>query len=230
MFHVLEHLPRPLSVLVNLRKTSKDSTRLILEVPILENGETNDINGFFSVQHMTHFSRSSLKNCLNQAGWQIDEWDEQPGYNGCRIIANPSRNRCEIEIDAQDVFSVQRYLAAWFRGLGEVELKLKDCGNAKRFIIWGAGLHTEFLYQTSSFFHANPAQQYLIVDSDKMKQGRSWRGIYITDPGELSGLDWADKKMIISSYGSQNGIELAAIKMGFPSESIVKLYNKVRVY
>jgi hypothetical protein len=230
MFHVLEHLPKPLSVLSNLRNTSKDSTKLIVEVPILENSETNDINGFFSVQHMTHFSRASLKNCFKQAGWKILEWDEQPGYNGCRIIATPSSTAAEIEINAHDFFLSLQYLATWYKGLGEVELKLETCNKINQFIIWGGGLHTEFLYQTTSFFRANPARQYLIVDSDTMKHGKSWRGIQIMHPSLLSGLNWTGTKLIISSYGSQKGIENAAIEMGVPPECIVKLYDKVRVY
>jgi hypothetical protein len=230
MFHVLEHLPKPLSVLTNLRKTSKDSTKLIVEVPILENSDTNDINGFFSVQHMTHFSRSSLKNCFSQAGWQILEMDEQPGYNGCRIIATPSSAKIETEVNAHDIFLSLQYLSTWYKGLIEVELKLETYNKINQFIIWGGGLHTEFLYQTTSFFHMNPARQYLIVDSDNMKQGKSWRGIYIMHPSVLSGLNWQGKKLIISSYGSQKGIENAAIKMGVPPECIVRLYDEVRVY
>jgi hypothetical protein len=230
MFHVLEHLSRPLSVLTNLRKASNDSTKLIVEVPILENSATNDINGFLSVQHMTHFSRSSLRNCFNQAGWHIVDWDEQAGYNGCRVVAVPSQVEPEIEIDPTNVLSVHQYLSKWYNKLKEVEFKLNVCNDTSQFIIWGAGLHTEFIYQTTSFFHENPARLYIIVDSDEMKHGKSWRGINILKPDQINGLDWTNKKLIISSYGSQNGIERAAKEMGVPSECILKLYDQVRVY
>ena len=53
MFHVLEHLPSPRSVLENLRAISKPDTRLLIEVPIVERGSTNDVNGFLSVYHLT---------------------------------------------------------------------------------------------------------------------------------------------------------------------------------
>lgn len=62
MFHVLEHLPRPVEVLKRLASMSSSSTGLVVEVPILENGITNDISSFFSIQHMTHFSKQSLLN------------------------------------------------------------------------------------------------------------------------------------------------------------------------
>ena len=61
MFHVLEHLKNPLETLINILKSAHQTTYLLIEVPILENGFTNDINGFFSAQHLTHFSRQSLK-------------------------------------------------------------------------------------------------------------------------------------------------------------------------
>jgi len=230
MFHVLEHLQKPLSVLSNLRKVSKDTTKLVVEVPILENSETNNINGFFSVQHMTHFSKSTLKNCLARAGWQIIEWDEQTGYNGCRIIAVPSVSTTAIEVNAHDIFLNLNYLSNWYKWLGEAELKFEACKATKRFIIWGGGLHTEFIYQTTSFFHVDPTRKYLIVDSDTMKHGKSWRGIHIFSPSVLSKLNWADKKIVISSYGNQNEIEKSAIEMGVPPECIVKLYDEVRVY
>mgnify|MGYP000380287711 CR=1 FL=1 len=37
MFHVLEHLPRPVEVLRKLRSIAEVSTRLVVEVPVLEN-------------------------------------------------------------------------------------------------------------------------------------------------------------------------------------------------
>jgi hypothetical protein len=47
MFHVLEHLRRLIEVLSKLRSIANIDTRLAVEVPIIERGDTNDINGFF---------------------------------------------------------------------------------------------------------------------------------------------------------------------------------------
>ena len=71
MYHVLEHLSRPVEVLKKLHSISKPSTKIVVEVPIIEDGNTNDINGFFSIQHTTHFSSNSLLNCLAVAGWEV---------------------------------------------------------------------------------------------------------------------------------------------------------------
>ena len=56
MLMVFEHLKNPLRVLKNILNSSHSKTKLLIEVPIIENGFTNDINGFFSAGHLTHFS------------------------------------------------------------------------------------------------------------------------------------------------------------------------------
>lgn len=82
LLHVLEHLGRPVAALRNLRKISHAKTRLVVEVPIMEFGTTNDINGSFPPLHLTHFTRTSLHNCLAASGWQIQEAAEVVAYNG----------------------------------------------------------------------------------------------------------------------------------------------------
>ena len=185
MYHVLEHLPNPLEVLKQLRSLANDQTRLLIEVPILENGATNDINGFFSVQHMTHFSRKSLHNLVSSAGWRIKELDEQDDYNGCRIICEPDIPG-KIERAWGDLSLTYEYLSSWYHALVDVEKILAKYQEYKRWVIWGAGLHTEFLYQTTSFFTSNVNErEYIIVDSDPQKQGKKWRGVNIYSPGIL---------------------------------------------
>lgn len=229
MFHVLEHLPSPLGVLRNLRKIAQSSTQLVVEVPILENGITNDINGFFSVQHMTHFSRRSLTNCLLRSGWKIEEWLEQPDYNGCRVLAVPHETVKNISGNNKDIGSLYHYLAAWYTALEDVNRKLNQTEKKPKCVIWGAGLHTEFLYQLTSLFH-NSSTEYAIIDSDPLKQGKSWRGIHIYHPETLSTVDWPNALLVISSYGSQNIIAESCITSGVPKERVVRLYDNLRVY
>ena len=54
MFHVLEHLPHPEKVLRELKSISSKTTKLIIEVPILESGKTNDINGWTHFGYFVH--------------------------------------------------------------------------------------------------------------------------------------------------------------------------------
>jgi Methyltransferase domain len=182
MFHVLEHLPRPLAVLRHLRSISHAETRLAVEVPILENGTTNDINGFFTIQHLTHFSRTSLHNYLRLAGWKIIETQEQPDYNGFRVIAGPAGEIRALQSDSGVTSALRGYLSNWNLAVKAVEDRMSRIARAERCVLWGAGAHAEFLYQTTSFFRTKPDQEYAIVDRDPINQDKNWRGLRIYLP------------------------------------------------
>lgn len=229
MFHVLEHLSNPVKVLKNLRTKSHAETRMVIEVPILENGFTNDINGFFSVQHMTHFSRRSLNNCLLRAGWKIEEWFEQPDYNGCRVLVKRGDAIDEVVGDRRDISTVLNYFSKWYGAIADIDIRLNTVDDNCRCIIWGAGLHTEFLYHLTSLFRGNETD-FAIVDSDPLKHGKSWRGIGIHQPQILSDVDWTNTRLVVSSYGSQRVIVNNCKELGVPEEQIIKLYDKVHVY
>lgn len=229
MFHVLEHLPDPVGVLKNLRANAQSSTRLVVEVPIIENGITNDINGFFSVQHMTHFSRSSLANCLVRSGWQIEKIFEHPNYNGCRVLATPGKIVKEVNGNRGDIDRLYQYLTAWYKAVENVNSKLNKIEGDLQCVIWGAGLHTEFLYQLTILFY-NKETRFIIVDSDPMKQGKTWRGLQVYHPDKLALVNWANAMLVVSSYGSQKVIVENCKELDVPEERIVNLYDEIRVY
>jgi ubiquinone/menaquinone biosynthesis C-methylase UbiE len=230
MFHVLEHLPRPVAALRRLRAAAHAGTRLVVEVPVLEKGKTNDINGFFSVQHMTHFSRASLENCLARAGWRVVEGCEHPEYNGYRVLAAPRAETAAPGGDGGDLNTLYDYLSAWYQALLEAGRTAGQHRAGSRWVIWGGGAHTEFLYQVTSFFHTDRDRRYIIVDSDPVKHGKTWRGIPVYDAAALKNIDLAVTPVLISSYGSQAGIARLALQAGVPAGNIIKLYQKLRVY
>lgn len=230
MFHVLEHLPRPAGVLRNLRSMAHAGSRLVVEVPVLEHGITNDINGFFSVQHMTHFSHTSLQNCMASAGWRIQESKQQEEYNGFRVVGVPAEPVDTPSKDLKATALSHEYSAAWHQALHSVERRLSSIEDTPRCILWGGGAHSEFLYQTTSFFQRSPGRQYAIVDSDPLKKGKSWRGITISSPDALREISWTDVCLVVSSYGSQPAIAKAAVDLGVPPERIITLYEAFRVY
>jgi SAM-dependent methyltransferase len=230
MFHVLEHLPRPVAVLRKLRSIAHSSTRLVVEVPILENGATNAITGFFTAQHMTHFSRASLQNALARAGWRALEWLEQPDYNGCRVLAAPADATPSTQQSGSDVGATWDLLASWYRAIADVDRRLATIGARERCVIWGGGMHVEYLYQTTHFFRAAPERALAIVDSDPAKQGKSWRGVPIHPPSALRDLDRRETPLVISSYGSQESIARAANELGVPEGQLARLYDRLRIY
>ena len=73
-------------------------------------------------------------------------------------------------------------------------------------------------------------KEYVIVDSDPIKQGKTWRGIPIYNPSILEGLDWTSTKLLISSYSGQESIVEAAGNLKVPSSNIICFYETVRRY
>jgi SAM-dependent methyltransferase len=229
LFHVLEHLPEPAAVLSRLHAIAAPEARLVVEVPVLEYGDTNDINGFFSVQHITHFSRNTLTGLLNIAGWKILEADKIEGYNGYRVLAEKTRPLPPPFGKPTDITRLQEILACWHKAHRTVENKLTDLGQTRQVVIWGAGLHTEFLYQTTSLFY--PCERrFLLLDSDPLKQGQSWRGIPIKAPSAIADIDWSEARLVISSYGGQPAIIKAAREAGIPENALIPLYDEIHVY
>ena len=233
MYHVLEHLANPLETLQRLFDISDDETKLVVEVPILENGLTNDINGFLSVQHLTHFSRNSFRNILALSGWQVIAWDEQKDYNGCRVLAKKTNNSpTTIHKDYTQKILLFKYLSNWYKSICRVEEKLQKI-NTPYCLIWGGGMHLEFIYQISSLFNKNI--KFIIVDKNKTKQNKTkqnkkWRGINICDPSILSDIKNKDFYCIASSYRNQESIKKELTNYGFDEKYIITLYDYVNVY
>lgn len=227
MFHVLEHLQNPLQTLQRLHQIANDNTIFVIEVPIIENGLTNDINGFFSAQHLTHFSRNSFKNILALAGWKILEWQEQPGYNGCRVLAEKTTPNPILSSDNNQKYQLYCYLQNWYQSIAEAEKQLQKV-NSKQCVIWGGGMHLEFIYQVSSLF--NKDIEFIVVDKDKNKQGKTWRGIEIKDPSIIPQLLDKEVYFIASSYRNQDIIKAELNNYGVAKEKIITLYDHINVY
>jgi hypothetical protein len=179
---------------------------------------------------MTHFSHRSLENMLLSAGWHITERSQQQGYNGYRVVAEPGEPVRTARGEQKDTALLHQYLSSWYGALKEAATALERFGETRRCVIWGGGLHTEFIYHTTPFFHSGREREYVIVDNDPIKHGTTWRGIPVYGPGIVSGMDWSESSLLISSYGSQEVIRGEARKLGVPEDRIVTLYKELRVY
>ncbi len=230
MFHVLEHLPDPVGVLKRLRQFAHEKTALIVEVPVLEKGNTNDIHGFFSPQHLTHFSKHTLKLAFAQAGWSIADAEDAEDYNGHRVVGYPDDSVLAVEPELTDYVTLQEIRGEHAAALAEAEKHLETIPDSKKLIIWGAGMHLEYLYQRTTLFERDRSRHYVLVDGDETKQGTCWHGLTIHAPTELQNIDWEGTALLISSYGSQEKIREAAIGLGIPADNIYAVYDMVKTY
>jgi SAM-dependent methyltransferase len=226
LFHVLEHLPRPVRFLQHLRDKAGPETLLALEVPVLENANDTDINGFFSVHHLTHFTVRTIRACVEAAGWQILSSKMGMEHEGYRILACPDSPPQEQTGDntGTDVSLLYDYLGRYCRNMARLTETIKRLAPFKRCVLWGAGCHTELLYQLTPLFSQAPDREYGLVDSAAGKWGTSWRGISIDAPSHLKEVDWTDCALLISSFGGQQAISDAACKLSVPPERIFALY------
>lgn len=226
MWHCLEHLADPAAVLLKLRAPGR---RLVVEVPILENARIGDLGGFFTPQHVTHFTARSLIALLLRGGWAVTEAVDMPDYNGLRVVATPievPQHLAQARADEdRDVAST--YLNLHQAACEDVAQRLVAGVWANPFVLWGAGFHTELLFHRTRLVEHMPR---LVVDQDKGKHGMTWRGVSITSPMALRQVDWATHKLVVSSYSSQEAIVAAARALDVPAEAIVTLYDKVECY
>ena len=227
LFHVLEHLPNPIGTLQHLRSISKKGSRLIVEVPVMENGFTNDIMSFFSPQHMTHFSGQSFIQCVKNAGWSIIEAFQQPDYNGTRILAvNDGSNSIQKDFTVK---SLEGLLELTQSNNHKIEATLNKLVDHNKVIVWGAGNHIEKIFQVTNYFKHSKSE-FIIVDSDAIKQNQTWRGINIYSPDVLAGFIGQGIPVLISSYGSQPIIQSVLGDMGWEPDHIIALYDQVHIY
>jgi SAM-dependent methyltransferase len=229
MFHVLEHLTDPVDTLMHLRTLSTPETRLVVEVPILQNGLTNDVCGFMGVQHTTHFSKISLINAFNKSGWCIEESYMLDSYNGFRVLAKPSALQELLPINQEDKEQLSSYLKHRENSVFKINNIIEELKQVQNIVIWGGGLHTEFLFQMTSLFKGKD-NFFIIIDSDPIKQGTTYRGINITGPSILKKINWKTTKMLVSSYGTQYSIIKSALNLLVPKNRIVSLYNYLEIY
>ena len=233
MFHVLEHLTDPLATLSYLRENMSDGTQLVVEVPVIERAvaeQGQDIVGFFTVQHLTHFSKSSLETMLGQAGWEIYDSDNIVGYNGYRVLARAAQSRNVVISSKINIGNaVSEYLETWRGNVAKLRARLNSL-TSEDVVVWGAGQHTEYLAHLTDLF--GESQRYLIVDSDQLKCGTKMHSIPIVSLAEINEKLWreGDFVIVISSYGSQDSIREILLEKGVEPSRIIHLYDKTNRY
>lgn len=238
LFHVFEHLPDPKHVLDLIFTRTCSNSVLLIEIPVLElHGETEDIGGFFSPQHYTHFTFGTLLNLIQKTQWKIADWEVAHDYNGFRILLSKNEildqsERYKAALCFDDGYDVFDAYAMRQHNLLESQSKtLERIREFSRLIIWGCGFHTEQLLAFTNLEHLASDLEVLLVDGDHFKIGKSYHNCRILDPACLADIeDFSDTGLLVSSHSSQSGITKAALSYGFPSENIITLYNKIVAY
>lgn len=231
MFHVLEHMPDPLGFLKKIWSASAVGTKLMVEVPVIDfipgSYLEQDLVGFFTPQHLTHFSLGSLMAIMFSAGWsvtQVKPWEENISVIVSSVKTVPMPTGLTPDQISGDWEKVMAYKDAQLESVDRMALiLLSELGIEDPIIIWGAGQHTEELFHTFEKYLED--RLMVIVDNDPLKQGCTMHGVPIVSPDWL---DWDMRvfapKVVISSFHAQSAIEKDLLSRGFAPELIVKLY------
>ncbi len=233
MFHVLEHLPDPDDFLAQLRSLSKPSVALVVEVPVVDRAaelQDRDVVGFFTVQHLTHFSKNTLERMLAKNGWRVVHAEAMAGYNGWRVVAEQGPVQTDVGNDASGLIAARSYLEVWKQNVELVKRRIATLNGAPRIMIWGAGQHTEYLTLLTALFELNAS--FVVVDSDPMKQGYEYHSLPVLSPDQVPEHEWRTGSfpIVISTYGGQQSLLEILKEKGVAAARIITLYDRTSRY
>ena len=153
--------------------------------------------------------------------------------NGYRILAKPTYNDNDVNqnlINLSEKEICDDYLIHEKENIKKINKKISQIPKKANIVLWGAGMHTEILYQSSYLFKKFANSRFIIVDNDDLKQGLSWRGLPIYNTKVLTTIDWDVTMLVVSSYGSQDLIFESATNYNVPQSVIFTLYDHLIRY
>lgn len=184
---ILEHVADPRAFLRELDRLVTPGGFLFLEVPD-SCRPVPQVAEFYSLEHLTHFTRGSLKRLLDDAGHEpvLFERPETPALRvGSRKRVFAAATNVELADDREELLSaLLAYGEERARIEKELATRLLERGT-RRIAIYGAGDHTRFLLDLIPFADSVTA----ILDSDPGKQGGRFRNWPIHAPEQLPELD-----------------------------------------
>lgn len=188
-FSVIEHLPDLNKMFGRMHDILKPGGVLCLEIPDTMKPQPQ-IAEFFGYEHLWHFTRTSLQNYFNKWGCYDVVYDEDVGDSRLRVCAVKLSNEGNktINNDKADVLSVIHQYAAQ-RGalISRISEKIQEQVHIwkkqnKRIAIYGAGIHTRYLFDAVDIFHDID----MILDSDPTKQGMPFMHWIVNNEKALS--------------------------------------------
>jgi SAM-dependent methyltransferase len=232
LFHILEHLPNPVSALRRIRTEAKKGTRLIVEVPVIDRAQEvqgEDVSGFFSLPHFSNFSKRTLHHMLELGGWKVQFKQDIPGYNGYRIMAQLADPETPSLLENQadrDRETVRIYLDRREQSIRRICEQIARIPAGRNILVWGAGHHTEYLDRYTSLFDTR--LRYLIVDCDPLKKGTHYHSIPVLHPDRLPPLFWNSNQfqVVVSSFIWNTQICEILSGKGVPADSVTAFYPR----
>ena len=108
--HVLEHVFNPLETLKEIRLLMNTGDYLFIAVPgingVAEGDYKNDLRRYFHIAHVTDFTRSTLTNVANYAGFKVTNIDQE--INGLFVADEVSNWRKNKQDSIDNILSIEK--------------------------------------------------------------------------------------------------------------------------
>lgn len=212
-FFALEHIVQPAQALQRIRALVRPGGRFYCVVP---NVATN-IADFIVVDHVNHFTESSLGYLLQQAGFEIECIDAD-SHRGAFVIlarrpqsllAEPSLDRSVV---ARHLAELERMASFWQGAADKIMSYVDGLPEDACCAVYGAGFYGSFI--TACLGGAERISCF--VDQNPFLQGRTLFGRPIVAPTELDedvdtilvGLNPAHARQIIADIPALQGRSL----------------------
>ncbi len=185
-FFSMEHVPQPISELRTIRRLLSPTGLLYLVVPNMYRSNAADM---LVVDHIQHFSESSMKMLLRLSDFTLVEADHTSHEQGSIYIARPSSgplvppedDQADVQSSVTQCLSVSTLWSTVNRSVRLFESELLDRG-VERFFIVGAGIVGTHLY--AQIQHRELLAGF--VDSNAFKQEKGWQGLPVLPPGHVT--------------------------------------------
>lgn len=196
---VMEHVVEVRSLLTHLRSLLRPDGRLFLSVP---NSLANP-GDLLVVDHLSHFTRGSLKNAFAVAGLRLQQVDTE-AFPGALLSMSSPTAPATIEPDAE--LSAMRHAAADWTVKDRALREAARRNGAKPAAIYGAGFYGSFIRTTLG----QDANVRCFLDANPQLQGTTHMGLPVTAPSDIP----ADVRVV---YAGLNPIKARAIIATQPS-------------
>ena len=218
MLHTLEHVEDPLTFVRLALQVTVPGGYLYIEVPDVTRAFAESINDFFSVQHLNHFTSSTLKNLASRAGATVVVVEQEKELGIVRILIKNAPGAAPLINEYESNMCIMRA----YKERKEIFLdNLRKKIQVKEVSLYGAGEHSSQLLSSDLLKGIRVAA---ITDSNPKKWGMPFHGFTVIPPAELPNVP-----ILISSYDSQEDITSYLTKH-FPHLSQLKLYDRIISY
>lgn len=135
--HVIEHIPKPIPFLKNIRKISKSHTKIFFETPTVEWIFKNHVFWDFTYEHCSFFTKNSLTTAFQVAGFKVESVKSvfENQYLWLEAIPSDTNN---ITTNSSLLESAKIFQSSAKKKEKELKLKIKKLTKNGNIALWGA--------------------------------------------------------------------------------------------